>query len=685
MGGSVFSSLSIRQRLIGLALFSTLVLFGMISFADLQLKSLSNALSSIAERDLPIANMAAGITVNQFGEAASIERAIRFGGEMATNVAAETSFNAAVSEFEAHRNKVDESITHLGALAAKAARGSNTTVDFAYVGEAVERIKQSHDTLSANAQRVFRALRGGDMGTAASLAADIQATALILQIDTESLMTEIGNSTADAVAASVAQGQLSERVLWGGGAAALLITVLASLFFAQLIVKPLMMIQGVMLRLADGDHDCNIPFLQRRTEIGEMARAVNVFKQQSQEADLLRQERENEAEERQEAIRGEMRSLAAALEETLETSVKEIADKTDQMRNHAQQMGNTANDVNTQAITVASASEQASANVATVAAAASELADIASEINTNVNQSAEVATGAVKEARLTNDSVKGLTEAAGRIGDVVSLISEIAEQTNLLALNATIEAARAGESGKGFAVVANEVKNLANQTAKATDEIGDQVRSIRDATAGAVNAIDAIGRTVLELDERSRTIASAVEKQEAATREIAENAHQLSQGTQEVSSSISQVSAASSEASTLAHDVSTASDDISVSMTDLESNLKKVLRTSYAGDRRKQKRVTIDVEAKYNSSGSWRPCMIRNISTGGAYLNGIESPFEGKAIHLRVPDVGDVRPTIVQVGTYECGVSFVIDDEETKSALTAKYGDEPLQQDKAAA
>ena len=128
-----------------------------------------------------------------------------------------------------------------------------------------------------------------------------------------------------------------------------------------------------------------------------------------------------------------------------------------------------------------------------------------------------------------------------------------------------------------------------------------------------------------------------------------------------------------------------ASDDISVSMTDLQSNLKKVLRTSYAGDRRVAKRTTIDLEARYNSSGSWRPCLIRNISTTGAFLTGIESPFEGKAIHLRVPDIGDIRANIKQVGDDECGVEFLIDDEAVRSTLQTRFGDEPLESDQAAA
>ncbi len=230
------------------------------------------------------------------------------------------------------------------------------------------------------------------------------------------------------------------------------------------------------------------------------------------------------------------------LADNLESSVKSVADKVstsaNDMRGAAEQMTIKAEQTSQQATTVAAASEEASVNVQTVASAAEELNASVAEISRQVAASTKITTQAVVEAETTNLQVEGLAKAAQRIGDVVKLISDIAGQTNLLALNATIEAARAGEAGKGFAVVASEVKNLANQTAKATEEIITQITAIQSETKGAVEAIQRIGSTIGTINEISTAIASAVEEQGAATREIARNVQEASAGTSEVSSNI---------------------------------------------------------------------------------------------------------------------------------------------------
>lgn len=240
-----------------------------------------------------------------------------------------------------------------------------------------------------------------------------------------------------------------------------------------------------------------------------------------------------------------------SLADSLESSVKSIADKVsssaNDMRGAAEQMTLKAERTSQQATTVAAASEEASVNVQTVASAAEELNASVSEISRQVAASSKITTQAVAEAETTNLQLEGLAKAAQRIGDVVKLISDIAGQTNLLALNATIEAARAGEAGKGFAVVASEVKNLANQTAKATEEIIAQISAIQSETKGAVEAIQRIGSTIGTINEISTAIASAVEEQGAATREIARNVQEASAGTSEVSSNIIHVTQTAKE------------------------------------------------------------------------------------------------------------------------------------------
>ncbi|HLJ19463.1 MAG TPA: globin-coupled sensor protein, partial [Stellaceae bacterium] len=225
------------------------------------------------------------------------------------------------------------------------------------------------------------------------------------------------------------------------------------------------------------------------------------------------------------------------------------------MQTTATGLSGTADETMQQSTAVAAASEQASANVQTVASAAEELSSSIAEIGRQVAQSTKVAGDAVKQANKTNTTVQGLAQSAQTIGDVVKLIQDIASQTNLLALNATIEAARAGEAGKGFAVVAAEVKNLANQTAKATDEISQQIGSIQSATKVSVEAIQEIAATIMSVNDTATAIASAVEEQGAATQEIARNVQEASKGTQEVSSNIAKVSQAATETRRAASDV----------------------------------------------------------------------------------------------------------------------------------
>jgi methyl-accepting chemotaxis protein/CHASE3 domain sensor protein len=312
------------------------------------------------------------------------------------------------------------------------------------------------------------------------------------------------------------------------------------------ISRPVMAMTDAMRKLAGGDKSVVIPAQGRKDEIGDMAAAVEVFKQNAIEMDRLAEEQRKEQERkeaRQRTVDGYIKSFETQVAGILST----LASAATEMNQTAEGMSATAEETSRQSAAVAAASEQATTNVQTVASAAEELSASVQEISRQVAQSTQISGQAVEEVTRTNATVKGLAEAAQKIGDVVQLINDIASQTNLLALNATIEAARAGEAGKGFAVVASEVKSLANQTAKATEEIGAQISAIQDATGGAVQAIEGIGGTISRVSEIATTIASAVEEQGAATQEIARNVQQAAQGTQEVSSNIAGVSQAASE------------------------------------------------------------------------------------------------------------------------------------------
>ena len=276
--------------------------------------------------------------------------------------------------------------------------------------------------------------------------------------------------------------------------------------------------------------------------------------------------------------------IADDFEQNMKQVVDTVASASTELEGTAQGMQSTAHATSQQATTVAAAAEEASANVQTVASAAEELSSSISEISRQVSQSTEIASAAVDEVDNANDKVQGLAEAAQKIGEVVALITDIADQTNLLALNATIEAARAGEAGKGFAVVASEVKNLANATAKATEEISSQIGGIQSATEGAVGAIGSIGTTIGQMSEIAAAIAAAVEEQGAATQEIARNVEQAAAGTSEVTQNIAQVTQAANETGHSAGEVLSASGDLSkqaealgVGMAEFVVELRKVV------------------------------------------------------------------------------------------------------------
>ncbi|HLF58687.1 MAG TPA: globin-coupled sensor protein [Alphaproteobacteria bacterium] len=258
-------------------------------------------------------------------------------------------------------------------------------------------------------------------------------------------------------------------------------------------------------------------------------------------------------------------------------SLGATAEATKQVQETAQSMSATAEETNRQSLAVMAAAEQASSNVQTVATAAEELSSSIAEISRQVAQAASAAGKAVTDARRTDGTVRGLADAAQKIGEVVELINDIASQTNLLALNATIEAARAGEAGKGFAVVASEVKSLANQTAKATEEIAAQIHSMQTVTSEAVTAIQGIGEQINGINEIATAIAAAIEEQGAATEEIARNIQQASSGTQEVSSNIAGVTQAAGETGAAAHKVLEASRSVASQSDALRDDIGKFL------------------------------------------------------------------------------------------------------------
>jgi len=376
-----------------------------------------------------------------------------------------------------------------------------------------------------------------------------------IDLASEALGVMIKDGSAKSILESKKTLSNLENVQIAFGIVTIILFAALSVLMTKTITVPVRRITAVMSDLAQGNTQVEIVDDGRGDEIGDMARAVRVFRESALAVDRLTREQEQAKADAERARRADMMAVADRFEADVSQVASEVGAASHQMEASAQRMTALAQQVTGQSSSVASASEQAAANVQTVAAATEELSSSVAEIGSQVARSTAIAKAAVQEATETDAIVCGLAEAAARIGEIVNLINDIASQTNLLALNATIEAARAGEAGKGFAVVANEVKNLANQTTRATDEIAQQIGAVQEKTREAAAAIRNVTGTIGRIDEISSAIAAAVEQQGAATLEIARNVEQAARGTSEVSGTIAEVTNAAVEAGSAAQGV----------------------------------------------------------------------------------------------------------------------------------
>ncbi len=542
----------------------------------IQMSKIGKEIIAIADNDLPLTKSLSNIANTQLEQAILLERTLR-----ANNVATQSNPAALKARVNEYTTKIINEIEAAKTLIKRSQAKAKTEKDkaeFTTLSNSIAKIETAYNTYQQSIEEVMQKINAGDIAGATVLATQTQAQMKQLDQEVSSLSRNIENFTLAATKKAESDEATAILLIVTFSVTSAIFGAVFGAMIARGVSKPVMGISDAMEKISGGDFDAAVPAQDHEDEIGVMAQKLLFFRNQCKDVKRLEEERAEAKLQAEKQRRQTMMELADRFESNVTGIVQNVGAASSQMKTTASGMASAADQTTAQSSTVAAASEQTTTNVQMVATASEELSASIHEIGVQVERSTAVTSRVVTAIDGASQQVESLAGAANTIGQIVALITDIADQTNLLALNATIEAARAGESGKGFAVVASEVKNLASQTAKATEDISKQVGGIQAATENAVKAIYEVKTTVSEVEEISSEIAAAIEEQSAATAEIARNVEEAASGTQDVSSNILGVSQAATLTGNAANDVLAAASNLNEQSHDLHEQVEIFLK-----------------------------------------------------------------------------------------------------------
>ena len=521
--------------------------------------------------------------------------------------------------------------------------------------------------------RLLAALKNKDTAAAERAYAQLKDAYTSHRIIIDGIVEGANKQNADMEKLAAERDSTISYVMWSVSAVVLALIAVGLGFVAFGVVRPIVRMTGAMQKLAAGDLTAEVPYADRRDEVGSMSEALAVFKQSALDNDRLRKEQQRMEEQAAAGKRQALLGMVETVERETGRSVKTATAAAQQVEHNASDLSEIARGLSLESQAVAAASEQALASAETVSSAAGQLTASIREIATQVARASQVTKSGVAGCEQARSTIQTLSGSVKKIAEVSDLIGGIAGQTNLLALNATIEAARAGEAGRGFAVVAAEVKSLSNQTAKSTEEITRLIAEIQHSTQAAVAAVEDMGGHIGEIDTVATSVAAAIEQQDAATREIARSISESAASAKEVSAKIAHVSRDADAVNERAADMSQAISCVSSNLASLQTVLVRTVRGSTEEvNRRASRRYPSDVQVTVTDSKNLvHSTALIDVSEGGAWIRCTPQIDIGKAATLRIRGFAPALPFTVRNHDGEgAHVAFALDAEQRGELAT---------------